>query len=402
MSIYELDVKVGNDTGNSEHDIIINGVQICQPNVIAKVRKTPNLEELNQSKFIENIEKNLVVNIISKDVTTGTYFLGEYALNSGESVKSIEVGVDNNKSESDIVIINTIGQIAGFAVKKAFEENKLEVDSIKVNVDMGVALPISQHSKVVAKAFAQRFMEDKHIVNVETPEKSVTVEIVFDYVKILPEGVTTVFALENADDELFKSYNEKLGINELNSQYFKEKERRILHIAIGEGTTEYPITVGKKFDPNFIKGSNNGVGHAIDDSLEEFINEFGLANYSRQQFSKVVRDKSHKYHLTAMEILEFYLEKQSDEILQIAKKEMIKANNEVDLILVYGGGSILMRKSLESKLEKVCERGKIKLLYVDHHENSENEKIDAVNIESKGLYSFVTSKLFAKLKEIDK
>ena len=41
---YELNLKVGNDTGNSEHDIIINGYQICQPNVISIIIKTTNLE----------------------------------------------------------------------------------------------------------------------------------------------------------------------------------------------------------------------------------------------------------------------------------------------------------------------------------------------------------------------
>ena len=156
------------------------------------------------------------------------------------------------------------------------------------------------------------------------------------------------------------------------------------------GTTEYPITIGNKFDPNFITGSNNGVGHAIDKSLEEFTNEFGLNNYSRQKYSDVVKDSSHKFHMSALEILEFHLEDESSEILKNAKREIEKANNEVDMILVYGGGSILMRNSLERKLEDVCKRGKMKLLYL--------EKEDAVTIECKGLNEFVNSRLFELLK----
>ena len=144
---YKINLKVGNDTGNSEHDIIINGYQICQPNVIARTRKSPNLEELDQERFIKNIENNLVINLISNEVPTGTYYIGSYALESGQAVRSIEVGVDNNKAENDIVFINTLAQIAGYAVKKAFEENALENDTIKVSVDMAGALPINQYTK---------------------------------------------------------------------------------------------------------------------------------------------------------------------------------------------------------------------------------------------------------------
>ena len=395
---YKINLKVGNDTGNSEHDIIINGYQICHPNVIARTRKSPNLEELDQERFIKNIENNLVINLISNEVPTGTYYIGSYALESGQAVRSIEVGVDNNKAENDIVFINTLAQIAGYAVKKAFEENALENDTIKVSVDMAGALPINQYTKEIANKFSSRFTSNTHTLTVETPRKSIKVEINFEFVKILQEGVTTTFALENQDDSVFKVYNNKVDENKkeeypydekIDKGYFKN-ERKILHIAIGEGTTEYPITIGNKFDPNFITGSNNGVGHAIDKSLEEFTNEFGLNNYSRQKYSDVVKDSSHKFHMSALEILEFHLEDESSEILKNAKREIEKANNEVDMILVYGGGSILMRNSLERKLEDVCKRGKMKLLYL--------EKEDAVTIECKGLNEFVNSRLFELLK----
>lgn len=397
---YNLNLKVGNDTGNSEHDILINGYQICQPNVIARTRKSPNLEELDHDRFIENIENNLVINLISNEVPTGTYYIGTYALQSGQAVRSIEVGLDNNKSDSDIVFINTLAQIAGYAVKQAHEENLLE-EYIKVNVDMTGALPINQYTKEKASRFISRFIGTTHTLSVETPKMSVKVEIKFDFIKILQEGVTTTFFLENAEDELFKSYNEKVEKADKNNKeiynekiskkYFADNERRILHIAIGEGTTEYPITIGKKFDPNFIQGSNNGVGHAIDKSLDEFTTEFGLSNYSRQKFSDVIKDKKHKFHMSAMEILEFHLEDQANDILKNAKREIERANNEIDMILVYGGGSILMRKALEKKLEEVSRRGKMKLLYID-------EKY-AVTIECKGLYEFTTSKLFDLIKK---
>lgn len=393
---YELKLKVGNDTGNSEHDIIINDYQICQPNVISRSRKTPNLEELDQKTFIENIENNLVINLISKKVSTGTYYIGNYALKSGQAVKSIEVGVDNNKAESDIVFINTLAQIGGYAVKQAYKEGKLD-EHIKVKVDMTGSLPINQYNSTIAENFSKKFTDEIHILNIEIPKKSVKVEIEFEFVKILQEGVSTTFALETLEDKVFNEYNskynEKVGAYniKLNKDYFKNSEIRILHISVGEGTTEYPLTIGKKFNPNFISGSNNGVGHGIDDSLEEFKSEIGVSTYSRQKFSEIIKDDSHKYHLLAKDILDFYLEKQSDEILKNAKRELEKCNNEVDLVLVYGGGSILMRNTLEKKLEDICNRAKINLLYLD--------KQYSVTIECKGLYAFTNSKIFEIIKK---
>ncbi|WP_294364875.1 hypothetical protein [uncultured Clostridium sp.] len=56
-----IELKVGNDNGNSEHDLIINGVLIAAPNVFAKVRKLPNLDEINKEFVLNDIHNNLIV-----------------------------------------------------------------------------------------------------------------------------------------------------------------------------------------------------------------------------------------------------------------------------------------------------------------------------------------------------
>ncbi|NFS62793.1 hypothetical protein FDF00_18145 [Clostridium botulinum] len=91
-----------------------------------------------------------------------------------------------------------------------------------------------------------------------------------------------------------------------------------------------------------------------------------------------------------MEIIDPYIEEEAEEILSNAKKEIQKANNDVDIVCVYGGGSILMRKYIESKLEKFCERAEIKLLYVP--------KEFAVKLEAQGLYNFTKGEIFKLLK----
>lgn len=381
----EIILKVGNDNGNSEHDLIINGELITQPNVISKVRKLPNLDEVNKDYVIKHIASNLLVTC---EDPSGIYFIGDYALRSGEKVRNIEVGVDNNKIESDVVMVNTLAQISGYAAKEYFNLYNTLDEIINVKVDMTTSLPISYYSQKKANEFAEKFLKKTHMVTVHVGTKNVRVQIEFTFVKVIPEGVTTTFALREAEDELFEEYNNQENVIKINKDSFKKA--KVLHMAIGEGTTEFPITNGIEFDPNFIKGTNNGIGHAIDKALEEFKGIKALPNFSRQDYSKVLRDEKHKYHILATDIVEQYIEEQAEEILHHGKTEIQRANNDVDFVCVYGGGSILMRKELEKKLQSFCERAEIKLLYIPSKY--------AVTLESKGLYNFTNGKIFNTLK----
>lgn len=402
MKKFEIKLKVGNDNGNSEQDIIINGVQLQQADVYGRVIGRLNLEELDQDDFIENLENNLVIGIAgSKYVNTGEYYVGNYTLKSGATVRNTEVGAGNNKTDSEVVYLNTIGQIAAYAVKKAHKGDKT-ISDIEVNVDMTTALPITQYDKMEAEKFANKFMDGEHRLTVKTPQKDYYVNLKFNFVKVIPEGVTTTFALIGGVDEIYKTYNQKVRENltkvskdslymeELNTAYFTKEQRRILHISIGESTTEYPITNGIAFDPNFVQGSNNGNGHAIKKALPLFNSEF-RCSYSRQMYSDVVKSSGHKFHQDTLNYLIGPLEDEAQEIYRRAVDELERSNNEVDVIMVYGGGSILMREFLEPKLEAVARQIRSKLLYVD--------KEYAVTLESKGLYNFTGSALFKALKE---
>lgn len=381
----EIIMKIGNDNGNSEQDIKINGKIIKQPNVYAKIRKLPNFDEVNKDYVLKNIENNLIVTC---ENPSGIYYIGNYALKSGNSVKIIEIGIDNNKVDSDIVLVNTLAQIAGYAAVEYFNTVKNFDDIIKTKVEMTTSLPVSYYSHKRAVDFSNKFLEKKHIVTVHVGNSAARVEIEFAFVKTIPEGVTTTFALKESAKELFAEHNKKYN-DDLNKDYFNNV--KVLHVAIGEGTTEYPITVGIKFNPNFIKGTNNGLGHAIDKALEEFKTTKGLAKFTRQDYSEIIKNKTHKFHEYALEIVEQYVEDQSDEILIHIKNEIQKSNNEIDIVCVYGGGSILMRKSLEKALKTFCDRGQIKLFYVPEEY--------AINLECEGLYNFTNSEIFTILKD---
>lgn len=395
MKTVTYNFKVGNDNGNSEHDLIIDGKLVCQPNVLSKVRKLPMLDDVNVDGVVKNVHDNVIVTIDSPECEAGLYFIGRYAKDSGLPLSNIEVGVDNAKVHSDVILPNTLGQIAAHAISKAYPELDRE---IIVNVDMTTALPVTQYTRKNAKDFAAKFLANDHRLTFHVGAVRVPVRINFDYVKVLPESVPAVFALQGlkrdkestrkTTNEMFKEFN-LLYQKDVDGSYFESN--KILHTAIGEGTTEYPLTNDIEFDPNFIQGSNNGVGHAIEQVLLDFIEQQSLNKFSRQDYSAVLRNPSHKYYKAAKEMIELPLQSEAESILRFAKREARKANNEVDILCVHGGGSILLKDFLYKPLKAFGDATGIEVLYIP-------EKY-AVSLEVMGMYEFTNSDIFKVLKE---
>ena len=182
FSMLEINVKVGNDIGNSEHKIIINGDYTAQPNVYAKVDKLPELiSEIDPQDLIEDIQSNLIVTINSASLQKGIYYSGFYALKSRYNVFSIEVGADNSKAESDVVLINTLAQIAAYGVKAMNHSNVSYNKKLRVNVDMAVSLPVNQYNKENVEKLKSRF-DGVHELIVHAGNQNIKTEIRFEFI----------------------------------------------------------------------------------------------------------------------------------------------------------------------------------------------------------------------------
>lgn len=383
--------QVGNDIGNSEQDIFIDGQLIRQPNTYIRQDRIPWVDEVNDEAFIADIHRHLIVTIDSPEAPAGLYYIGESAINSknSNSANNMVVGIDR-KSESSLPIVNTVGNIAGTAVQKAYQETKTVPEAIKVSVDMATAIPYEEYKEQTGKIFEKRFTEGTHRATVHVGRKRVSVEVHFEFVKVLPEATPVIFALQKPrSDELFADFKKKYKIPNLSGKYFTDKD--VLHVDIGEGTTEYPITRGSRVDSNFQDGSNNGVGYAIEEATPDFKQAVMQTEVPRNFFSKCLIDKDHKFHAAAMEHIHTPLANQARAIVDHVKRQISSARNLIDVIVVYGGGSILMRDILEPELAKLGERLDIKLLYVPEQ--------FAVTMNAEGLDLFVRGKIFSALKE---
>lgn len=385
---------VGNDNGNSEHDLIIDGRLIQQPNVNCTVDELPWDEEQAPDSFVKQLQDQLVVTIDSPAARPGMYYVGKFALESGEILDNLQIGIDM-KSDMDLPVVNTLAQIAAAAVQKAVEEEKRIPEHIEVDVDMATALPVTQHNDETSAKFERRFMAGSHHVTVHLGLQRVGVKIVFAYTKVVPEATPVIFALQKDADgnwregDIFREFVERYEIEKkFNGSFFRDK--RILHIDIGDGSTEYPITEGNKFLRQFVHGSHHGAGYAIEEALDEFNRLIHLPNSPRQFFSDVIKNPKHKYHARAIKTLKRPMESQVRQIVQNVKRQLTKARNEIDLLCVYGGGSILMRSMLYPLLDELCKEREMKLLYIP--------KEFAVQMNALGLDAFVRGKIYEALK----
>lgn len=388
--------KVGNDIGNSEQDLFIDGQLIRQPHTYIRQDRIPWVDEVNDESFISDIGRHLIVTIDSPEAPAGLYFIGESAINSknSNSANNMVVGIDR-KSESNLPIINTIGNIAGVAVQRAYGDAKQVPETIKVGVDMTTAIPFEEYKEQTGKAFEKRFTEGIHRVTVHVGRKRVSVEIKFEFVKVLPEATPVIFALQKdnrekwRNDDLFADFKKKYGLSKMDGKYFTDKD--VLHVDIGEGTTEYPVTRGSRVDSNFQHGSNNGVGYALEEATPDFKQAIMQTEVPRTFFSKCLVDTSHKFHAAAMEHIRTPLQNQARAIADNVKRQISSARNLIDVIVVYGGGSILMHDDLAPELGKLAKRLDIQLLYVPEE--------FAVTMNAEGLDQFVRGKIFSAMKE---
>jgi plasmid segregation protein ParM len=141
----------------------------------------------------------------------------------------------------------------------------------------------------------------------------------------------------------------------------------------------------------YLDGGNYGIGHAIEKALPDFRKECFLPSCNRHYFSQVLEDHTHKYHPAATKHLAIGLFNQAKLIQKKAQNQLSLLRNEVDVLFVYGGGSIPLRKHVEELLSETAKQAAVDVVYCPPEY--------AVELNVRGLYTFTQSPIFAELKK---
>ena len=395
MTKYKF--RVANDPGNSEHDILIDGVMYRSPNLMVR-GFNPTIEHDDQDAFIQNLEKKLYCSMISKNCPASDYAVGQAAIDSGKPTINIQIGARNAKFDSEIPFISTNALIAAHAIKKAHNEANTD-DEIEVIAEMVIGIPATQFTIKKGFEYSEKFMNDQPVVNVKTPKRDIKVTIKYEFVLTLSEGAEIERFLTGInpknEPELFKKlFGECFDLYEIASLSSSDiKNATVINVSIGEGTTERVPCKNMNIDYTNIadRGSMNGLGRAIDRILEPLKKERQLSKFTRQDVSNAIQNPNSKNHEASLRFLSSELETEARTIYDLLVQDVDSMNNEVDYIIIYGGGSVLMKEHLYEDLVKLGKDIGFKVLYV-HEDYSQI-------IEVLGFQAFLDSKEYKELKK---
>lgn len=370
--MYEYKFAVANDNGNSEHKIVIGKTVYRYPNVYSIIYSDPGQSDDSLDIVIANLHKNMDVLINSRAVSPmpNRYLVGTAALSSQNQNDLYNMDVTNvKKHEETLPVINTLAIIATESVKRHYHANGdlVDGDTIKVQINMTTALPASIHDAQTEKEFSDKFTKHLHEVKVYIKDLTINVQIRFEYVKVVKEGIPALFAIiedgkgNYREDSMFDQFKEEYEHEDLDGSYFLD--RRLLHVDIGDGSTELVFTEGYTADPIKSSGEKFGLGQAIEKASDGLSTHLRI-DVSRQTISEYLKDKKHKFHRKAMEQLLSPKQEVSDKVFSAIKKRLGTLAYEVDVIVVYGGASILLEDILYKPLVEFCKEFQIEVLWI--------------------------------------
>lgn len=383
-----MKIVVANDIGNSETKMIVNDTLIKQPSVVKRLLSKPNVSEINMQKSIANLLDELIVHVTSNAIKrSGLYFIGKRANITADKVENMNIKL-GNKSKHDIPVLMTLSMLAARSVQLAYQENQELPSSISVDVLMTTAIPASEYSANQARYLEGRFTSNDHVVIVYVGETPVTVTLHFQTVKVTQEGIPALYALLESDNEILKNYNEHYKKQAVPKDF---ANKRILHVDIGDGTTEYIYTVGMNPVTDVCSGEKRGVGHATEEAERGCSIEVGgFLNLNRQQFMNIFLDPSHHLHDLAVRFMQEARYSQAQRILEDIQEKYSDIAGNIDVIAVYGGGSIQFKEELYEDLLDFANNVHCEVLWIP-------EKY-AVDMNVNGLHVINEKILFKKQK----
>jgi len=277
----------------------------------------------------------------------GIYFVGNKALNSQHSIKTLNI-ITGNKASQDIPVVTSLSMMAGIGIQNYYKTNNNVPDTLTINTKMVTAIPSSEYTKENAKKLEDRFIND-HKVNVYIGSKTVLVNIKITHCKVTEEGKTAMLAFLNSSDHILKHYNETYKENAKPEDFVNVKA---LHIDIGDGTSEFIYTKGANPVPNGSTGERVGVGHATTEAIKLYREELGglIGDITRQHFIDVMNESSPKSKV-AKEKMHQASYIQGEEILEKIKESFqVVTSSNAEYFFVHGGGSVVFKDDMYNDL----------------------------------------------------
>lgn len=387
MVNVNLKMNVANDLGYGSVKAKIDGDKIKFPSVIAVQREQdlskPLTFDSNQDKvtYLKNMIDHMDVTVSSAAVKTqGRFLVGESAVKSSLPLRAFDVNDFTGKSENDLSVIITLSMIAAQRIKAAVENQENIDEQLSAEVIMTTALPVSEGKQTnVIDQYEDKFMGSKHTVVFHNLKNPITVSIEFKRVYVALEGEVAQLYIQYSDIRLkgllkqdFKQNYPELAEQIEVSDLIKIKN--LLGIDIGEGTTDFVAIKDGRANAVASTSLPNGYGNALQDAIDvlqsqnmNFEARSQLQDYLASDVSILAKRVQDKVRQVVYDQLEPF----ADQIVATASKTMRKAGANIEVLYVYGGGSIPMleqtalRQKLAAKLKDYSGGIDIPVIWVD-------------------------------------
>lgn len=366
-------MNVANDLGYGSVKAKVNDTKIHFPSVLALQREQDIAKpvefdsEKEKLSYLSDMINHMDVTVSSSAVKTqGRFLLGNAAVKSSLPMRAFDVNDFTGKSDNDLSIILTLGMIAAQRVALAVENNEDLSEQLNAEVNMTTALPVSEGKKNgIVDSYINKYINSKHTVVFHNLKDPITVSLTFNRVYVALEGEVAQLYIQNSDIKLKGLIKKDFAKNypELSTEIEVTdlvKIKNLLGIDIGEGTTDLVVIKDGKANAVSSTSLPTGYGNALQDAIDvlqtqnmNFEARSQLQDYLSQDVSPLAKRMQNKVRQTVFEQLAPF----ADKIVEAASKTMRKAGANVEVLYVYGGGSIPMLEQTELR-QKLAQKMK--------------------------------------------
>ena len=365
-----LVMAVANDGGNGfakTYTQFENGTSstTITPSLYTPISSQDNIPaELDNTNW-GGLDNNMDVVIKSSTLkTTSELLVGTAAINSGNTV-TYNVESNIGKVDPDITLIIPLVKTAYAALHHLLAREKSIPNTINVNLSYYLTcLPISEYSnKKKREILHKKLTKGKHTVLIKNFSHDVKVNISLntDNTYIYPEGITAQIGLIYSADNFPSFRNDDIYTNSpyKDGQDYSKAGNTLL-IDIGDGTTD--ISIINATHP--LKGMgvnislNQGTGTAAAAASDQLQIDYPqLGHYTRSVFLEHAARNNKEGQILRIKYLSPQIELLIKAIETEIEKEYRKANNDINTVVVLGGGTNLLtnqeRKAFQRMLDSL-------------------------------------------------
>lgn len=262
--------------------------------------------------------------------------------------------------------------------------------AITVHAVTALALPITEfveHRHAYAAAFMgasadpaqQRITHTVTVNNFETP---VTVNIIFDDVKIIAEGASAQYAIAGSKPGLIEHMLEEVRATEPEPGAYVDPAitaddvraaTNTVGVDIGEGTVNFAVFTNGQFNTDSSTTYPKGYGTVMEAALADMESANIRAFTSRKQLADFLLSEPTPMKRNQYNQVTAYVDKQINyfvtDMVRHFGRLLATVGVNTDVVYVYGGGSAPMREvllpQLIAKVQEMTSFGGFPVLYLD-------------------------------------